>query len=131
MVDPLLHTTLHLHLLHPVDIVGSGLVVRRTGHKCVKLLLSIGVLSLDVVDLHPLKEFGMVNDVLLKCVARFVDIIDVHFGVIGIHLATTLVDGQEHRLNTRCGLRHQARGSGGCDGKTGDIASSVGHHFVI
>ncbi len=41
VVDPLLHSALHLHLLDPVDVVAGGLVVRRLLDDGVELLVGV------------------------------------------------------------------------------------------
>ena len=73
----------------------------------------------------------MVNVVLLELFARFVLVIDVGVHVRRIDLAAALVDGAEHRLDARSGLRHERRGSRGRDGQHGDIAAAHLRHLLV
>ena len=81
MVDPLLHSALHAHFLEPVNVVGGGAGIRRTGHKLVKFLLSVIAARLYAVDFHPFEEFGMIYDIFLERIARLVDIIHTHIHI--------------------------------------------------
>ena len=73
----------------------------------------------------------MINNVLLKRIARFVNIVNMHILVVGVHFAATLIHGKKHRLDARGGLGHEARGSGGSNGEAGNIATAIFHHILI
>ena len=100
MVYPFLHGTLHSNFFKPVNIVGSGLVVGRTCNQFIHLLLREIGFHINAVDLHPGDEFGVINHIFLESIAGFVHEVNMHIGVVGVDLATTFVDGHEHRFDT-------------------------------
>ena len=131
MVDPFLDGALHLHLHQPVDIVGRGVVIRRTANEVVNLLLRVFLLGVDAVDLHPLDELPVIDDVFLERVAHLVNEVDVSLGIVGVDLAAAFIHRHEHRLDTARGLRHQRSSAGRRDGQTGDVAAAVFHHVGV
>ena len=73
----------------------------------------------------------MVDYVFLERVAHLVDEVHVYIGIARVHLAATLVDGHEHRLNAAGGLRHQRGGACRRNGQAGYVAAAVAHHVVV
>ena len=73
----------------------------------------------------------VVDVILLELFARFVLVIDVGVHVRRIDLAAALVDGAEHRLDARGGLRHERRGARGRDGQHGDVAAAHLRHLLV
>ena len=66
MVDPFLNAALHLDFLKPVDVVGSGSGIRRTGDEVVDLLLRVVITYLYIVDFHPIDELRMIYDIFFE-----------------------------------------------------------------
>ena len=131
VVHPFLDCALHLHLHQPVHVVGRGLIVRRAAHEVLNLLGRVMLLGVDAVGTHPREELMVVNDIFLKGIARLVCKVHAHLGVVGVHLAAARINGQEHRLDARGGLRHQARGTRGGDCEAGNVAAAVLRHVGI
>ena len=73
----------------------------------------------------------VVDDILLECVAVLIGEVGMHVGVVGVYLAAALVYGHEHRLNARCGLRHDANGAGWGNGEAGNVAAAIFLHLLI
>ncbi len=73
----------------------------------------------------------MIHDVFLEGVTAVVDEVHPDVGVVGVHLAAALVDGHEHRLDARCGLRHEACGACGRYGQACYVAPSVLGHVGV
>ena len=131
MVHPFLDSPLHPHFHQPIDVVGRGLVVRRTSHQGVEFLLRIGEGRIDPFYGHPLQKLLVIDDILLKSVTDLVNIIHTHVGVVGIDLAPTLIDRHEDRFYATRGLRHQRCGARGSNGQARDVASAEAHHVVV
>ena len=131
MVDPFLYPALHLHFHQPVYVIGSSLKIGRPCHELVDFLLAVALLGIQSVDLHPLEEFGMIDDILLERIAHIVDEIHMYVGIAGVDLATAFVDRHEDRLYATGGLRHQAGGACRCYGKASDVATPILHHIVV
>ncbi len=69
MVDPLLDLALHSDFFHPVDVVGSGSGVGGAGHEAVDLFLGVVIFHGNAVDIHPVDEARMIDDILFERVA--------------------------------------------------------------
>ncbi len=95
------------------------------------MLVGVVAAHLDAAGVHPGDELGVINDELLKRVAVLVHEVDMHVLVAGVHLAATLVHGQEHGLDAAGGLRQDAGGAGGRDGEASDVATAVFDHHLI
>ena len=104
---------------------------RGLGYEGVNLLLCVSLLGVDAVDAHPFEELPVINDILLERVAHLVNEVDMHVGIVRVHLAATLVYGHEHRLDAACRLCHQRRCSRRCNSQTGDVASAVLQHVLV
>ncbi len=131
VVHPLLHAALHGHFLVPVDVVGRSAGVGRAGHDVVEFFLGVVLLGVDAGHLHPVKELGMVDDVLLELVAGVVGVVHTCVDLGGVDLAAALVDGHEHRLDARRSAGHEACRACGGDGETGDVAASEAAHVGV
>ncbi|OAV74947.1 hypothetical protein Barb7_01485 [Bacteroidales bacterium Barb7] len=131
MIHPFLNAPLHTHLLHPVHIVGSRFEVRRAGDKFVRFRLRVMLDDGMTVGLHPRDKLMMENDILFVGVARFVHIVHTCGSIGRIDLAAAFVNGEEDRLNARCGLRHQAGRPRRRNCKAGNVAPSVGFHILV
>ena len=131
VVNPLLDRALHLDLHQPVNVVGCSLIIRRLDHKLVYFFLGVALLCVISVHLHPLEELSVIYNVFLERISHLVNKVDMHFRVVGVNLAATLVNRHEHRFYTTCCLCHQTGGTCRSDGKTRDVAASVCHDVVI
>ena len=131
MIDPLLDSTLHLHLHQPIHIVACSLVVGRLGHQFVNLFLCVAFLSVVSVHAHPLQELVVIDDVFFKSITRLVHKVHMHFGIVGVHLATTLIDWHEDWFDTAGCLGHQAGCSRRSNGQTGNVAAAILLHLFI
>ncbi len=131
MVYPLLNGTLHTHLHQPVNIIGRGLIIRRTGYQVVDFLLRVFLFGVNAIDLHPRQELLMINDILLERVAHLINIVHMHGCIVGVYLAAAFVNGHKHRLDAAGGLRHQRCGAGGGNGQAGDVAAAMFQHVLI
>ena len=133
VIDPLLDGALHLHLSHPVDVVGRSAVVGRRGDPLVQF--GVGdrreLRRVVSVRLQPLHEIVVVDVVLLELFARFVLVIDMRVVVRGVDLAAALVNRAEHRFDARRGLRHERRGARRSDGQHGDVAAADLRHLLV
>ena len=133
VVDPLLDGALHLHLGHPVDVVGRGAVIGRRSDPLVQL--GVGdrreLRRVVSVRLQPLHEIVVVDVVFLELFARFVLIVDMRVLVRRIDLAAAFVDRAEDRFDARRGLRHERRGARRGDGQHGDIAAADLRHLLV
>ena len=127
MVHPLLDSTLHLHLCHPVDVVCRSLVVGRRLEPLVELLL-LDCLELGgvvAVNLEPLNKLVVEHEVLDELLACLV-YERCHLVLVrGVNLATTLVYGAEYGLDTRCSLRHERCSTCRRDGEHGDVTTTI------
>ena len=100
MIHPLLYASLHLDFGDPVHIVGSSLVIGRLSDQLLQLFVRIVLLGVVAVGLHPGEEVVVVDRVLLKGVSRLVGVVHLDVLVVGVDLASALVDRHEDRLDT-------------------------------
>ena len=133
VVDPLLHTALHLHLVHPVDVVGCGLVIGRFGDDFVQSFVVVlhHLLHIVAVYLQPSDELVVEDIVLFEGVAHTVDEGGVDVGVVGVDFAATFVHHHEHWFDTRGGLGADAHSACRGDGEHGDVAASHTQHLLV
>ena len=127
MVHPLLNSTLHLDLGNPVDVVCRSLVVGRCFEPLVKLLVRdrLQTRGVEAINLQPLNKLVVIYVVLDKLLAGLVYEACNLILIRGVNLTTTLVYGAEHRLDTRCCLRHERRSTRRRDGEHGDVTTAI------
>ena len=70
----------------------------------------------------------MINYIFLKSITGLVNIVDAHFGIVGIDFSATLVNREKYRFYTGSGTRHKACSSGRSDCQTGDVATTMTAH---
>ena len=100
VVDPLLNSTLHLHFLEPVDVVGCSVEVRRGSHQRIEFVGGVFLVDVVAIDFHPLEELMVVDDIFFEAVAHFIDDVDMHVLVVGVHFSAAFVHHLEHRFYT-------------------------------
>ena len=83
------------------------------------------------IDLHPLQELTMINNVFLKAIADLIDKIYMHISIVGVNLATTLVNRHEDWFDTAGCLRHERCRARGSNRQAGNIAAPITLHIVI
>ena len=133
MVDPFLHRALHPYFVHPIDVVGSSLVIRRLGDDCVELLIVIlqHLIHIVAVHLKPCDELMVEHIVFLKRFTRHVGEGDMDILVVGVHLAAALVSHHEDGLDARGSLRTDTDGTCRGDSQHGDIAATYAAHLLV
>ena len=125
MVHPFLDGTLHLDLVHPVDVGRSGLKVGRLLNQCVKFVVVERIdlfHGVSLVDFQPIDKLGMQHVVFLEVVAALVldDFVIGRILVVGVDFLATFVADQEDWLDARSGLGANADSTCGGDGEQRD-----------
>ena len=131
MVNPLLNLALHTYLHQPIDVVCSSFIIRRTLHKFVNLFLTVLLLRIDSVHLHPCQELTVVNNVLLKRVAHLINEVYMYIRIVWIDLTTTLIYRHKDRFNTRCRLCHERGCTRRSNRQTGNISTTILLHILV
>ena len=133
VVHPFLHCTLHAHLVHPVDVVGCGLIIRRLSDDCIEFLVIVFQNLIDIVsiDFQPSNELGVKYVVFLERIARYIGKGHVDILVVGVYLTAAFVADHKDRLYARSGLRTDAHRARRGDGQHGDIAATDACHLLI
>ena len=73
----------------------------------------------------------MVNNIFLEGVACFINIVNAHFGIIGVDFTPTFVNRHEHWFYSGGGAGHKACGACGGDGEAGYVAAPLFCHSLI
>ena len=133
MVNPFLHAALHLHLVHPVNVVGCGFIIRRFGNDCIQFLVIVmhHFIHVVAVDFEPGKELVVEHIVFFKGISYAVDESGMGVFVVRIDFAAALVNHHEHGFDARGGLSTEAHRSGGRDGEHCDISAPDTAHFLV